>query len=91
MILSQDGVNYVAGFLHALIQVESSGSFGLVDLWERVSSDDAGFWSVWRKTTAPTLVKLELILAPVIWTELANGQVRALVPVQFRGLKAMEA
>ncbi len=64
-------------------------AFTLISLWA-VESSHIGD-ATWRMTDQPRLVELDSILKPVIWTENSTGCARALIPFEFRGLRAVDA
>jgi hypothetical protein len=83
VLLKADGDSFQAGQikLHCTIQGEH---ISIVTIWELKTHEADRSYAVWRPSTVPTAIFTSDILDVVTYTEMADGSVGTLLPVDLR-------
>ena len=95
LLRSLDSVNFVVGQALQFGTVShgwpEEESILLVGLWDFESYDATGAVAVYRKSEATAIVPLKNVLASVVHCAVPGGKVRALIPYEYQGMRAVAA
>ena len=84
---NNDGTGFVACEVLMLFSVEGE-PMALVNRFSFNAYDTPPISATWRKGHQPEVTHVLNILAPVIWTEVSSGVIRALIPFEYQGRHA---
>ena len=91
LVVGTDEATYTAGQVAALFRI-SGVCFALVRFWTVQSIGARNFWVSWNMGTENLqLVKLNLVLAPVVWVQSSQGVAPTVIPPECRGLTPVDS
>ena len=79
---------YAAGFVRVLLSTSEFGQLAVMQGLALTKVCTQHRWAEWRVAGEHHFGLIEKLLAPVIWTDLEHGRVRALIPSHYRSLNA---
>ncbi len=91
LIRSEDGENFVCGQVWFLAEIKGIRTCALVSFWEFESYDQPSGSAIWRIVDRPSLIDFNLMLCPVIWSDMSRNRARTLIPFAFRGFQPVAA